>query len=297
MTAPATDSRPRGSSAVVRAVRPRQSVKNLLVAAAPLAAGQIADPAVALSTLGAIVAFWSVSMSAYLTNDLLDQEADRAHPVKRHRPIASGELGPRHAGLLAGALALTGLGLGGAVSADLGLLLGGYLVLQVAYSLWLKHQVVVDLAIVASGFLLRAIAGGLATDLPLSQWFLLVAGFGSLYVVAGKRLSEHLTVGMSGDSRQTLAIYSESYLRLVLGVAAGLTIVSYSLWAFEVPTAGLLPWRALSIAPFVIAMLRYAIDVDQGRAGEPEVIIWSDRGLQVICSVWVTLFLLGAHDA
>lgn len=297
VSVPAVESAPRAAHALVRAVRPRQSVKNLLVAAAPLAAGQIHLPEVATATLTAIVAFWLVSMAVYLGNDVLDADADRAHPQKRTRPVAAGELTAGLASTLSALLALVGIGLGLVVSRELAALLVGYVVLQISYSLWLKHQVVVDLAVVASGFLFRAVAGGLATGLPLSQWFLLVAGFGSLYVVAGKRLAEHQLLGGSGDSRRTLAVYSESYLRLVLGVAAGLTIVAYSLWAFEVPAAGVLPWRALSVAPFVVAVLRYAIDVDAGRGGDPEDVLWSDRGLQVVGAVWLGLFLLGTYGA
>ncbi len=150
-----------------------------------------------------------------------------------------------------------------------------------------------DISVVASGFLLRAVAGGLASGLPISEWFLLVAGFGSLFIVAGKRYSELQTLGSAGGTRRSLVRYTESYLRFIWGIAAGTTIMAYSLWAFEQPQVGGVHWHALSIAPFVVGIMRYAVDVDAGRAGEPEDIIWRDRTLQVIGVVWLALVCIG----
>jgi decaprenyl-phosphate phosphoribosyltransferase len=280
-------------AALVRAVRPRQWVKNLLVVAAPLAAGQLAERDVAVNTLLAVLAFCCASGAVYLVNDVADVEADRMHPTKRLRPLASGEITETTAFAAAGVLALLALGVAALTGLPLVLLVAGYLVLQVAYAYSFKHQQVLDICVVASGFLIRAVAGGLASDLPISEWFLLVAGFGSLFIVAGKRYSELQTLGHEGGTRRALTAYTPSYLRFIWSVAAGCTIMAYSLWAFEQRHGTGVAWHALSIAPFVVGVMRYAVDVDAGRAGEPEDIIWRDRTLQVVGAVWLVLVCLG----
>jgi len=286
--------RPSRVPAAVRAVRPRQWIKNVLVFTAPLAAGRLFVPDVLLGALFAFVAFCLISASVYLINDVRDLEEDRLHPRKRFRPIAAGELAPTAALLLAGVTGVLGFGLGFLTSWQLGLTLTVYLALQVLYSTFLKHLPVVDLAIVASGFLLRAIAGGVATEIPLSQWFLLVAAFGSFFMIAGKRYSELVSVGADAGTRRSLLRYSESYLRFSWMLAAVMVLISYSLWAFEnrgeAPLG--LPWTAISIAPFTLGLLQYALEVDTGNAGEPEDVVLHDRVLQVIGLVWLVTISL-----
>lgn len=280
--------------AALRAVRPKQWVKNLLVVAAPLAAGQLRDPAVAWDTFLALVSFSMAASAVYLVNDAADVEADRLHPRKRHRPIAAGHLSVRSAVGLAVLLAAAALFVAALTGWPLVVLIAGYLVLQVAYAFQLKHMYVLDITVVASGFLLRAVAGGLATHIPISEWFLLVAGFGSLFIVAGKRYSELHNLGSEAGTRKALAMYTQSYLRFIWGIAAATTIMSYSLWAFQEAHHGHgVPWTALSIAPFVVGLMRYAVDIDAGRAGEPEDIIWNDRVLQAVGAVWFVLVCLG----
>jgi decaprenyl-phosphate phosphoribosyltransferase len=279
-------------TAVVRSLRPRQWTKNLLVAAAPLAAGTIFDSPVWWQTLVAFVAFCALSGAVYLVNDAVDVESDRAHPRKRLRPIAAGELPVPTALVVAAVLGIAAIAAGAAVDLDLGILLLTYAVLQVAYSLWLKHEPVLDLAVVSVGFLMRAVSGGLAAGLPLSDFFLMVAGFGSLFMVAGKRYSELHTLGNEAGTRRSLVRYTDSYLRFVWSIAATSTALAYCLWAFE-QDGGTVPWQSISIVPFVLGLLRYAVDIDGGRAAEPEDIILADRGLQAIGLVWFVLVCLG----
>ncbi|UOY01192.1 decaprenyl-phosphate phosphoribosyltransferase [Blastococcus sp. PRF04-17] len=280
----------RGSFAwgVVRALRPRQWVKNLLVFAAPLAAGAVLDPDVLVPSAVAFLLFCVASSAVYLVNDSIDVEEDRRHPRKRFRPIAAGIV-PRWLAV-ALAVVLFAVALVAAVvftRPQLAWVLGTYVVLQLAYCLGLKNQPVLDLAVVASGFLLRGIAGGVAAGLLLSQWFLLVAAFGSLFMVAGKRYSELVLLGETADTRRTLQEYSVSYLRFVWSLSAGVACTAYSLWAFEmVERQGDVPWSTLSIAPFVLAILRYAVDVDKGSAGAPEEIVLHDRVLLGLAVVW-----------
>lgn len=291
----------RGTAAggLVRAVRPRQWVKNVLVAAAPLAAGRLFEPDVLAATAVTFALFCLASSAVYLVNDAIDVEEDRRHPTKRMRPIAAGLVSRPLAVALA--VVLVSAALTGAVLLTrpaLAGLLGSYVVIQLAYCLFLKNQPVIDLAVVASGFLLRAIAGGVAVGLLLSQWFLLVAAFGSLFMVAGKRYSELLLVGDAAATRKTLREYSASYLRFVWSLSAGVTCTAYSLWAFEMGKIQEgIPWSTISIAPFVLAILRYAVDVDKGAAGAPEEIVLRDRVLLGMGVVWLVLVGVGAFLA
>lgn len=282
--------------AVVRAMRPRQWVKNVLVFAAPIAAGLVFDPWVLGRTLLAFCAFSLVSASIYLINDSRDVEQDRLHPKKRFRPIAAGELSIPTALTLAGVVFVAALVVGWLTAPALAATLAVYWVAQVLYSLLWKDQPIIDLAMVALGFLLRAIAGGVASDIPLSPWFLLVASFGSLFMVAGKRYSELMELGPDSGTRASLAKYTPSYLRFVWAMSCGAVVMSYALWAVDQtrlpsdsPILGLdsAAWNAISIAPFTLALLRYAFTIDGGRAGEPEDVVLGDRVLQVLGLVWI----------
>ncbi|WP_448615669.1 decaprenyl-phosphate phosphoribosyltransferase [Modestobacter sp. URMC 112] len=281
--------------AVVRALRPRQWVKNVLVLAAPLAAGAIFDPDVLRPTALAFVLFCLASSAVYLVNDSIDVEEDRRHPRKRFRPIAAG-LVPRPLAV-AMAVVLAAVALVSAVLLTrpaLAWVLGSYVVIQLCYCTFLKNQPVIDLAVVASGFLLRGIAGGVAAGLLLSQWFLLVAAFGSLFMVAGKRYSELVVVGDAAATRKTLREYSASYLRFVWSLSAGVACTAYSLWAFDMAASqDGAPWATLSIAPFVVGVLRYAVDVDKGAAGAPEEIVMGDKVLLLLGVLWAALVGVG----
>jgi decaprenyl-phosphate phosphoribosyltransferase len=282
----------------VRALRPRQWVKNGLVLAAPLAAGKIFHPDVIGPTLVALVLFCMASSAVYLVNDTIDVEEDRRHPKKRFRPIAAGLVARPTALAMAAVLFVAALTLAVLLTRPaLAWVLGSYVVIQLAYCLFLKNQPVVDLAVVASGFLLRGIAGGVAAGLALSQWFLLVAAFGSLFMVAGKRYSELVQIGDAAATRKTLQEYSASYLRFVWSLSAGVACTTYSLWAFDMGRAHTgPPWATISIAPFVMAILRYAVDIDKGAAGAPEEIVMRDRVLLGMGVVWAVTVALGVFN-
>ena len=285
--------------ALVEVVRVPQWPKNGLVVAAPLAAGVLVRPDVLLDTLLALVAFILASSGTYVLNDVGDVDGDRLHPSKRHRPIARGDIPVPLATVVGVVLLVASIVLPAATGYyPLAACIATYAVLTSMYTRWLKHEPVVDLAVVAAGFLLRAMAGGLAAGLELSPWFLTVASFGSLYVVAGKRYSELVGLGEEGPRmRPSLQGYSASYLRFVWTLAAGVSVAAYCLWAFEVSRLGdegsLVPWLALSVAPFVVGVLRYSLTIDHGGAGAPEDILRNDRGLQVIGLVWLAVFTAG----
>jgi decaprenyl-phosphate phosphoribosyltransferase len=283
--------------ALVRAARPRQWLKNVLVFAAPGAAGVLTRPSVALGVVLGFVAFSLVASGTYLLNDARDVESDRRHPTKRHRPIAAGLVSPQLAIVVGIMLLLVGLGVAAAVNLGLLAIVAGYLVLTTAYTLKLRHLAVVDIATVASFFIIRAVAGGVAVDVPLSRWFLIVASFGSLFMVAGKRAGEHAELGEERTAtRATLGVYSLTYLREIRVIAAAVTLLAYCLWAFEQSAPGSAhPFFELSILPFVLFVLRWALLLEADRERAPEDLVLGDRGLQAAALAWAVVFGLGVY--
>ena len=276
---------------VVKAMRPRQWVKNVLVLAAPLAAlgadvhYNYADVLYKVSV--AFVVFCLAASSVYLINDVRDVEADREHPTKRFRPIAAGVVPEWLAYTLAAVLGVASLLLAWWLTPNLALVMAVYIAMQLGYCFGLKHQAVIDICIVSSAYLIRAIAGGVATDIPLSQWFLLTAAFGSLFMTAGKRYAELQLAERTGAAiRKSLESYTSTYLRFVWTMSATAVVLCYGLWAFERDHhSG--SWFAISMVPFTIGVLRYAVDVDGGMAGEPEDIALRDRVLQLLALAWI----------
>jgi decaprenyl-phosphate phosphoribosyltransferase len=248
----------------------------------------------------AFAVFCVVSSGTYFVNDAIDAEADRQHPTKRRRPVASGLLSRNTALVAGGVLMALGLGLGTALEWRLGVVLVIYIVLQLAYTLSLKHQPIFDLVAVAAGFVLRAIAGAVAVPVPVSEWFLIVATFGSLLMVTGKRLAEQIDLGPNqANHRPALDEYSPTFLRTVLAISAGGAIIGYCLWAFSLQTALTHHrdpiWYQLSIVPMMIALLRYTFLVEKGKGAQPEELVFSDRPLQVLGAVWLLLFAVGVY--
>lgn len=278
-------------SGIVKAVRPRQWVKNILVFAAPSAALGDIPPhdyrTVFTKVAIAFVVFSMAASSIYLINDARDVEADRQHPTKRFRPIAAGVLPVPAAYGLSVVLAAGSLAIASQVNANLVVVIAIYIAIQLGYCFGLKHQPVIDICIVSSAYLIRAIAGGVAAGVYLSQWFLLIMAFGSLMMTAGKRYAELQIVEKTGAKiRKSLEGYTASYLRFVWTLAATAVVVCYGLWAFERDhRAG--SWFVASMIPFTIAVLRYAVDVDGGEAGEPEEIALGDRVLQFLFVAWI----------
>ena len=277
---------------LLRAMRPRQWPKNILVLAAPAAAGVVHQPQEALETGLAVLAFILASSGVYLVNDVVDIDADRAHPIKRHRPVASGELPAREALLAAVMLLAGGLVVAALPVWQLLAVVALYEAVQLLYCLGLKRLPLVELVSVASGFLLRAVAGGAATGVGLTAWFVAAVGFGSLFVVAGKRSSELLLAeGATAAIRPVLARYSSSYLRFVWTLSAAVLVTTYALWAAVGGQAALTSWAVISVLPFTVAVLWYAVKVDAGSASEPEEIFLHDRVMQLLLVAWAACFL------
>jgi decaprenyl-phosphate phosphoribosyltransferase len=299
MTASTTVSRPGLLGGLVRTARPKQWAKNVLVFAAPGAAGVLDEWAALGKTILAFIAFCLAAGGVYLWNDALDVESDRAHPVKQHRPVASGVV-PVSTAQIGGTIAIVlGLGVGALTGRwQTVAVVAMYVVVVMLYSVWLKHVAVLDIVTVASGFVLRAAGGATAVDVPMSNWFVLVTVFGSLFIVTGKRYAEMREIGEDAAAvRPTLAVYNLGYLRTVLAVSCGAALVSYCQWAFETSDAvhSSWPFYELSIVPLLTALLRYALVLEQGRGAAPEDVFASDRVLQVLGVVWVVVFGLAVY--
>jgi decaprenyl-phosphate phosphoribosyltransferase len=290
------------AGALLKEARPKQWTKNVLVFAAPGAAGVFFHAHPFLRALAAFALFCMVSAATYFLNDALDVDADRLHPVKRHRPIAAGTISVPFALATAAVLGLGGIALGFVLRAQLGVVLLVYLGLQLAYSTWLKHVPIYDLTCVAAGFVLRAVAGAVAVPVSISEWFLMVTTFGSLLMVTGKRLAEHSELGEArGGHRATLDAYTNGFLRIVVAMAATGAVVGYALWAFGLEASAVAVrhhdgiWFQLSIVPVMLALLHFTLMIEQGRGARPEELVLKDHQLQILGLAWVILFALGIY--
>jgi decaprenyl-phosphate phosphoribosyltransferase len=291
--------------AILRAMRPKQWLKNVLVFAAPGAAG-VLDSAHELGiTIIAFVSFCLAASGIYIWNDLQDLEADRAHPTKRNRPFAAG-LVPLNVGRALGVvLPLAAL----AVAAATGrwqtvAIVAVYLVLTLSYTFWLKEVAIIDLLAIAAGFVLRAAAGAVAVDVPMSRWFVLCVTFGSLFIVIGKRYAELQELGADSGTRATLQTYTPGFLRMLLSVSLGGALISYCVWAFETSeTARLtddglgLPFYELTIVPMIAALFRYLLVLERGEGSAPEEVFASDRVLQLAGLVWIIIYGAAVYTA
>ncbi len=288
---------------MVKALRPKQWVKNVLVLAAPAAAGADAlfHSRVLIDVALAFVVFCCAASAIYLINDARDVDADRAHPTKRFRPIAAGVLPVGLAYAMAVVLIIASVGLSFLATAgvELAIVMAVYIALQLGYCFGWKHMPVIDIALVSSGFMLRTMAGGVAAGIVLSQWFLLVAAFGSLFRAAGKRYAAILRAERTGaKSRTALAGYTPTYLRFVWTLAATAVVMSYTLWGFTLSNSvdgAAAVWYQVSMVPFTIAILRYAADVDRGNGGAPDEIALQDRALQILALLWLACIAIATY--
>lgn len=282
---------------MIKACRPKQWPKNVLVFVAPAAAGVITDGYRLRLTIVGFIAFCMVSSATYLLNDILDVESDRKHPTKCNRPIAAGVV-PIPLGIaMAIVLFIGGLGVAMIDNHQLALVVTTYAVLTTTYSLFLKTIPVLDLVILSAGFILRLLGGAYAAEVPVSDWFLIISLFGSLFIASAKRFAEKKELGdRAAELRPTLGEYSLEYLGFLRAVAVAALVMSYCMWAVErAHLDDASPWAQLSIIPFLIAVLRYALLVDQGKGSAPEDVILHDRQMQVMGLLWAVVLMIGIY--
>ena len=276
--------------------RPLQWVKGGLVAAAPIAAGRWVSGPVAVGTAVAFICFTVAAAGCYMINDVRDVERDRWHPTKRLRPLPAGTVTVATA-------ARTGIGCvvgGPALAAALGYgslaaIVATYVLITCSYSLGLKHVPLVEIAAVASGFVLRALAGAAATHIPPSAWFLGVVGSGAAMVAVGKRSAELALTGAVTGHRASLRRYSVRGLRAARALAALFMVGCYLGWVVTRP-AGQMPPAAVSAVVVGAAALRFLIRSERGEAGAPERLLLTDHWLQLCVLVWLAALFVGpAH--
>ena len=294
---PALRRRGRGA-ALMALARPRQWVKNGLVIGAPGAAGALGYDDVPARVLVTSAAFCLLSAGVYALNDVRDRREDRCHPRKWRRPVAAGELTPREAVTHGLAWIACGLILGAAVAPVVALVGLAYVALTISYSWVWRHIPIVDLVALAGGFVLRAVAGGVAAPVALSRWFVLVVTCGAVFVAAGKRLAE-LARPQSPNrpARRVLRRYTREGLRRVLALAGSGALFAYCVWAFELPDVDGIPWRLLTVVPFAVCLLRYGAVVQAGVGEAPEEILTADRTIALAGGAWLLLFIMSVNAA
>jgi decaprenyl-phosphate phosphoribosyltransferase len=284
--------------ALWRTSRPKQWLKNVLVFAAPGAAGVLDQGDNLALTVIAFVSFSFAASGIYIWNDLLDVDADRRHPTKCNRPIAAGQLSVGAARMAGVAFPIVALGLAALTGRwQTVAVVGTYIVITIAYTLRLKHVPVVDVVTVAAGFVLRAAAGAVAVDVPMSRWFVLCITFGSLFIVVGKRYAELNEVGGGAGTRATLEEYSIGYLRIMLSVSLAGVLISYCVWAFETSAVSASDWPLyeLSIVPMLMALMRYLFVLEEGGGAAPEEVFTSDRLLVFLGFCWIVVYGLAVY--
>lgn len=282
--------------ALIQALRPKQWVKNVLVAAAPLAAGELSAPGVANRVLLMFVALCCASSAGYLINDVRDRDYDRVHPRKCIRPIASGRVSINVAVAMAVCLAVGSIVTALVCSRSVALLTLLYLAVTLTYSLWLKSVPGLEMVMVSAGFLLRAVIGGTGTSTMLSEWFLVVICASALLVVAGKRVAEVQRLeSMPLDSvaarRTVLTAYSARYLRLISTMTATIAVVAYSGWVIFVGMQrGSGALTAFSAAPVTAGIARYLHVINAGGGERPEDALLDDWVMIGFGILWLAFF-------
>ena len=290
--------RPTSSPAALlfRSLRPQQWTKNLFVFAGLLFSGHLLDRTAWPAALAAFFIFCGLSGAVYLVNDVLDRGADAQHPIKRHRPIASGALAPGVA--LTAALVLAALSVAGAVAVNASLTLAAvaYVVLLASYSAALKHYVIIDVLTLAAGFVLRAVAGAVAIGVPISHWLLVCTTLLALFIGLSKRRHELtlLTEGAAGH-RPILQEYSPYLLDQMISVVTAATLVAYSVYTISSETAERLGSDRLGITiPFVLyGIFRYLYLVHRRNGGgSPSELLLTDRPLLICVALWTAAVVL-----
>jgi len=272
----------RRAGALLRAMRPHHWIKNVVVLAAPLFALELNTGS--LLRVGWAFAAFSMTASAfYLINDVRDIEEDRNHPVKKHRPIAAGVVSVPVALTTAVGLLLAGLVGSYVIAPWLALTIGAYAFIQAGYNLGLKEQPILDIMMIAGGFVLRALGGAAAAGVPASGWFILCIGLLAFFLGIEKRKAELKSVGEEGDTRSVLQTYSLSWLRRMESVVTASALMSYALWTLEGADT---PWM-LATLPFVAyAIFRYQYLSENGEGEAPEKLLLRDTGMLTSSILW-----------
>lgn len=283
-----TTGRPYVAVQLLRAARPRQWLKNVLVFAGPAAAGLLLRPEVLLRCLSATVALTLIASGCYLVNDVLDRHLDRVHPRKSLRPVAAGTVSVRLALWAAAVLILLGLALAAQSNLAVLVVVGVYAAVTLVYGLGVKHVAFLEMLVVASGFVLRTLAGADAARIDASEWFLLVVSAAAGYVVVSKRASELEQSTMA--ARPVLRFYSRRGLLVLRLLSGALMVSAYGGWALVRPTPLTTTLALVSLAPLLLTLLRWSWCADRGLAGAPEDLLVHDAWVRTGAVLWTAVF-------
>jgi len=286
-------------SSLVRQLRPKQWTKNLIVLAPLLFSGSFSKPQAILGASLCAVAFCLISSSIYTINDIVDAEADKAHPKKKNRPIPSGEISIGLAIALSVVLMFAGLGCALAVRGSLDAICLIYVGINLLYSFKLKHFPIVDVLCIASGFVLRAVAGAFAIYVVASGWFLMCTTFGALFIGLEKRRHELNTLTVDSTAhRKVLGEYTPALLDRLESLVAPCLLTTYSFYAFQSEHKG---WMMITIPIVLYGVMRYQYLSERGDVtGTPEDVLWKDRPIQLTLMLWViacAIVVYGNPDA
>lgn len=274
--------------ALIRALRPKQWAKNGLLLIAMVFAERYGSADAWLDVGIGVAMFCMLSSAGYLVNDIRDVEADRLHPKKKHRPIASGAVSVPFAWTMVVVLIAGGLaGSWFLLNAGFALTAAGYLVSTLSYTLWFKHAPVLDVMLIANGFLLRAVAGAEAIDEPSSPWFLVCIAFGALFIGLSKRLAEiQLLEEDAASHRKVLEEYSVEMLNQFITITVACSMLSYAMYTFG---SGQDPRMMLTLPFFMYGVFRYLYLVEKGKGGDPTSIFVGDKPLLVCMALFVAV--------
>lgn len=272
----------------VKLLRIKHYIKNLLVFFPMIFAGEMFDPEKIVRALLGFACFSLLSSAIYILNDYKDIENDRRHPVKQYRPLASGRIKLGSALIIMMCCLL----MVGGISALLGswkafFCLVLYLVLNIAYTMGLKNKAIIDIVILASGFVIRTLYGGYITDIEISKWLYLVVTTGSLYMGLGKRRNE---LKRHTGTREVLKDYNDSFLEKNMYVCVALADVFYALWTIEMANSSV-SW---TVPAFIVILMRYSLDIEGDSDGDPVEVILHDKiliGMLVAYAAWLFLLL------
>ncbi len=272
-------------AALLVALRPQQWTKNLLLFAGIVFAAEVADPGRWVQAFAAFAAYCAASSAAYVVNDLRDRASDRQHPVKRRRPIARGEISSRTAVLAAAGLAVLAFALAAALGPTALAFLAAFVALQGAYTLGLKHVVLIDVMAIASLFVVRAAAGADAVDVRISPWLLVCTALLALFLALGKRRGELVLVGAEQTpGRPVLEGYSLALVDQLVTIVAAATVLSYTVYALTAHETQLL---AATIPFVVFGVFRYLLLLHRSGGGEePENVLVGDLPILAAVGLW-----------
>jgi len=284
-------------AAMLRLMRPHQWIKNLFVAAPLFFTPPIVSFDILLRVLVGMAVFCLVTSAVYILNDYMDRETDRLHPTKARRPLAAGTVGPSAAFALMAALLVTGFATALWLSPELAGLLAIYFAANLAYSLRLKHMAILDVLIIAFGFVLRIAAGAVLINVEPSAWIMIVTGLLALFLALGKRRDD-LEKSLGNDHRRSLEGYNMDFLDIAVAVILGALLVAYMVYTTDREVmAELGTERIYYTSPFVIAgILRYLqIMLVERRSGSPTVIVLTDKFLIATIVLWAITFAYLIH--